>query len=683
MAVVSGATGAALAKQWWSGPAAVGVGAGILGALELITEGLRSLRERRVVWSGRLEEARGPSLPLVMDVADLAAWRVGHVDRHGRRHYCPYVPRDLDDGLRRALGPGRFVLVVGESAAGTTRTAAEAVRATLSDHTWIAPKDAEDMEIASQAAGDHRRCVLWLDDVDRFLGHRGLSRELAEQILSGESAVIVATINSVALHDYESETDNRLTGMDRHHHRDARDVLAMATRMRLDRRWSAAEVERARRHGQDRHLADAVRAAATHGIAETLTCGPQLLELWRGAWCAGRNPRGAALVTAVVDCRRAGLRGPVPLGLARGLHVEYLEERGGNRLAPETFDRALEWACSRVRASACLLTREGDPPGLVPFAHLQYATGLEPVPGHLWEGLLAQAGDGERWYSVGIAAHRELHFGCADQALRRAVDQGRAGASFALARVVGDAGRPSEALAMLRESRTTAGVDDLILREQSAHFHGVAGQLDTAVRLFGELVRDMRSQLSADHPDTMAARHQLAYYKGESGDPRAAVEELTALVRDRGRIDGAEHPQTFAARRSLAWAIGRAGDLDKAIADLRKLLDEENPLRGVHDPHLLATQAALAWFRGEAGDWRAAVDGLTPVWQGRVQVLGRDHPHTLATRLQLARATARRGDVDEAAESLLVLLADMRRILEHAHPHRRAAAALLRELTGG
>jgi hypothetical protein len=77
------------------------------------------------------------------------------------------------------------------------------------------------------------------------------------------------------------------------------------------------------------------------GVAEYLAAGPQLLAEWRDAWSPGQHPRGAALVAAAVDARRAGLHTPVAEALLRRLHEHYLTERGGSTLRPEPFEQPL------------------------------------------------------------------------------------------------------------------------------------------------------------------------------------------------------------------------------------------------------------------------------------------------------------------------------------------------------
>jgi hypothetical protein len=52
-----------------------------------------------------------------------------------------YVPRDIDADLREFLATPGFVLIAGDSTAGKTRSAFEAVAAALPDHTLVAIQD--------------------------------------------------------------------------------------------------------------------------------------------------------------------------------------------------------------------------------------------------------------------------------------------------------------------------------------------------------------------------------------------------------------------------------------------------------------------------------------------------------------------------------------------------------------
>ena len=94
--------------------------------------------------------------------------------RQGEDELPPYVARDVDPALRAALGvagsQGGFLLLIGASAAGKTRTMYEAARAVLPDWEVVQPDDAE--AIRAFAAAPTPRTVLWLDELQRYLRDR-------------------------------------------------------------------------------------------------------------------------------------------------------------------------------------------------------------------------------------------------------------------------------------------------------------------------------------------------------------------------------------------------------------------------------------------------------------------------------------------------------------------------------
>ncbi len=95
-----------------------------------------------------------------------------------------YVPRDVDDELHRRLAVSGFVLVVGDSTAGKSRAASEAI-AVLPDHVLVVPQNRESMSVAIDKAAGTRRCVLWLDDLENYLCPGGLTRAGVARVLAG------------------------------------------------------------------------------------------------------------------------------------------------------------------------------------------------------------------------------------------------------------------------------------------------------------------------------------------------------------------------------------------------------------------------------------------------------------------------------------------------------------------
>lgn len=95
-----------------------------------------------------------------------------------------YVPRDVDDELHRRLAVSGFVLVVGDSTAGKSRAASEAI-AVLPDHVLVAPRTVSQCPLRQDKAAGTRRCVLWLDDLENYLCPGGLTRAGVARVLAG------------------------------------------------------------------------------------------------------------------------------------------------------------------------------------------------------------------------------------------------------------------------------------------------------------------------------------------------------------------------------------------------------------------------------------------------------------------------------------------------------------------
>ena len=80
-----------------------------------------------------------------------------------------YVTRDMEPHLHAALRRGGFILLVGESTAGKTRAAYEAIRLLHPDHQLVAPSTREAMQVLLDGWEAPNGCVVWLDDLERFL----------------------------------------------------------------------------------------------------------------------------------------------------------------------------------------------------------------------------------------------------------------------------------------------------------------------------------------------------------------------------------------------------------------------------------------------------------------------------------------------------------------------------------
>ncbi|MER5355325.1 tetratricopeptide repeat protein [Kitasatospora sp. NPDC002551] len=568
--------------------------------------------DRARVLNGALARADG-SLLRVREVADPVLLGVHPAaavpSEEGAADRVPaYVPRDADGELREALARGGFVLLVGDSTAGKSRSAWEAMRATLGDHLLLVPKDREALPALVALAARERRCVLWLNDLEGYLGAGGLRREDLGRLLGedGHHRVVLATLRTAEEALLTGEDEDR--GAPKH----AAEVIRQAHRVYLSRLFSTAESDRARLRAWDPRIESALTLGGGYGLAEYLAAGPDLLRLWQDAWSpntsahAPGHPRAAALVTAAVDIRRAGHAASMPRALVEAAHAYYLERHGGERLRPEPPEEAWEWATRPRRATTALLQRSGDRVGV--FDYLldvaQRAAGPtalvpEPVVRLIVTG--ADPADAER---AAATAYAQGRYELAVTGWRRAAAapgpdalNSRNNAARALRRL----GRPAEALA---EHRAVAAA--------------------------------RTATLGAAHPDTLIVRDNLANVLRDLGRVEEAEAEHRAVLALLTEVRGPEDAFTLFSRDNHAVALREMGRPAEAESEHRAVLDIRERVLGPDHPDTLRTRHHLALALRSLGRSAQAGELLASVVAGRTRVLGPDHPDTAAAAADLA-----------------------------------------------
>jgi tetratricopeptide (TPR) repeat protein len=736
----TGLAAAALAGYWLPSGAASLIGIPVAGVLTAMATAAVTMRRPRTPSRGADRVPRthfavptGSAViqPRRVRDADPTALGIHPAEAHDGDRVPPYVPRDADEELRAALRQPGLVLVVGEAMAGKSRLAFEAMRATLPDHVLACPVDAAALARIAPTVARYRQCVVWLDRLEPFLDAGGLTAELLDALLGDGSAhiVVLATMRQAAP---DRALRARQSGSNlgpREVWRVAPAIVERARQVAVERRWSSAELARAEAFAGDPRIARALEPADQFGVAESLAGGAELLRTMRTAWSAGANPRGAALVTAAVDCRHAGPSGPVPAELLSEIHESYLAERGGRLLRPESFEAAVAFATAPVSTRAALLAASGTA-GFAVHDYLVDALPRQPVPDRTWQALLHRA-SAQDAYDLGVAALDASRFDRARAAFAGAVEADVDDAHRMLAIAVGESGRPDEAVTMLRgalaDTRRRLGRDQpgvLAIEHDLACWRGEAGDAAGAAKALGTLATRVGRLFGADHPRTLAIRHDLACWRGEAGNAAGTVTALVRLRNRSKRLLGPDHPRTLAIRHDLACWRGEAGDTAGAVAALTELLAETQERFGDDHPDVLAARHDLACWRGRAGDAAEAVAALEKlladveprfgtdhvrvlamhrdraVWRveagqaagvlgaleellaNLVRILGPDHPGTLATRHDLALTRGRAGDTDQAVRMLEELLPDVRRVLGPDHPHTLTTRHNLAHLRG-
>lgn len=659
---------------------------------------------------------RLPKVAQIRDPLHLGVHPASMVDRsldHEQASIIPrvpaYVPRDTDDQLRELLAQGGFILLVGDATAGKSRTSYEAMVATLPGHILIAPHDREALPSAIAKAAETKQCVLWLDDLESYLGSGALTRNKITGLISGDDQhrVILATLRAAEETRYTSDAAGPEAA--RQAYRAAREVLELAHRLRLPRLFSPAEQRRAVTRDWDPRIADAVTHADVYGIAEYLAAGPELLRDWENAWTpntdpmAPANPRGAAIVAAAIDIRRAGWSAPIPIQLLDKVHEQYLLSVGGNRLQPEPLPSAWDWACRPRRATTALLQREKDHRVQV-FDYLVDVVQRRALPSdHVPEPVVRAAVDfanpaesdelGATAYLQGRYALAEYAYRHAYEAKAKRPDLGAGHPdtlasrnNFALA--LRALGRLQEAEAEHRAVRNALeqvlGPEHphaLTSRGDLARVHRALGRLQEAEAEHRAVTSILERVLGPEHPDTLASRGDLARVLQAMGRAEEAEVEHHAVLDIRQRLLGNDHPSTLASRGSRASVLHDLGQLDEAEAEHRAVMEIRIRMLGPEHPRTLTSRGDLARVLRDLGRLEEAEAEQRAVLDIRYRVLGADHHRTLASRGILASVLRDLGRLEEAEAEHRAVLDIRTRILGPEHPRTLTSRADLARVT--
>jgi hypothetical protein len=599
----------------------------------------------------------------------------------------PYVPRDDQQRLRELIGAGGFVLLVGDSTAGKTRAAYEAVRALLPDHALIVPAGRDSLTAIVPAVQAERRCVVWLDDLERFLGAGGLTVNTINRLLDtegGRDTLVLATMRSHEHDRYSAREEPDIHGPGLDSWRDARRVLELAIVVELRRGWSDEELRRARAYADDPRIRSALPKAGPLGLAELLATGPQLTRDWRNAWRPGAHPRGAALVAAAVDCRRAGLHEPQALETLADLSEHYLAAAGGALLRPEPLDDALTWATAPSQGASSLLLPNDDGRFLA-FDYLIDVAGLDRIPQATWDALIARATPAQA-FDLGQAAEQRMLYPIATSAYRNAA--GVADAEVALAWAISNSGEPLSALREVSEllavrRRDPSDRRTLRIRWAQAYCQMLAGHFTLAATTFAQLADDQSQLLGRDDPDTLETRREHAVVLSNMGEFPQATRILEDIIERQQSVLGPSHPSTLVSCGHLTDLLCACGDFERALNISAELRAAWERLSGPDSPWTLRGRGGLALITFRAGNPARAAELLHELARDRERVLGAEHSHVLLDKCWLVIFETAAGNKDQATDLLAKLIADRKSSLGESSSYAVLAADLISILASG
>ncbi|MEU4765493.1 hypothetical protein AB0H12_19765 [Actinosynnema sp. NPDC023794] len=539
--------------------------------------------------------------PKVREVTDHAAVGVTRsLELRGDGEAAAYVPRDLDEKLVALLKESAFTLLLGESKAGKTRTAFEAVRAAHPDRALVVPRTPGSLDKLISLGVDFSDCVVWLDDLDRYLGAGGVSLQTITALTAGGSGTccVVATMRNNAKRVYAPAN-----GQDTPEWR----VIQQAESRSLDRLLTESELDRM--VAVLPHVTPS--ALANRGLAEYLSAARDLVDRFDDA--ASAHPCGHHLVLAAVDLTRCGLRAPATdhlFAVARAIRPATEPEWSDDDLT-----EALRWACEAVYGTSSLVRLTDT--GLRVFDYLidEVDSRDEGVRDEAWEFALAVAEEVEQVdvARAAIAYNRVDIIVSLCRRLAASPDPARAGnALYNLSIHEYGGGDKAEALRLLRESQALdfpyAYYREAVWELRAKHWRKADRLAEKAFKLGHPEIASMMGHNAMRRKDMVRARLWLARAADQGN--RDCLRHLVGIEAELGasptariRIEEAARDGDPFSRLAFAEILLHEGHRRASRALLRDLpFDDEAYQRhamfiGRIHATMGSTAKAVKWYR--------------------------------------------------------------------------------------
>jgi cellulose synthase operon protein C len=530
-----------------------------------------------------------------------------------------YVPRSKPDAQIRELlnADERFIVAVGDSKSGKSRSMAEMLQALRPGAQLIVPADGDPAALSKLA----RRPlplhadggVLWLDDIDRYLVPNGLDHKVLRSFLDREPRVTIAgTITSQRYRDITATRD----AVGTREVRAARDstaqfgrVLSQAKLVWVESRPNPEDLAAA----QELYPGEDFQA---RGIGEQMVAAP----IVEGEYYAARRgrPEGWAVVQAAIDWRRIGVSSPVSRSTLRSLFPSYLSEVAPH-LEPdeELFARGVQWATDPLVGTIALLTTVEPARERATYRAFDYVLAcadgqgpLEPVPvaPSAWDEAITSLGPDELLVvtqAAEIRGEADIARRAAEAARDSSDPAARASATLLLGELYAAVSDVDTAIKLLEEA-AASGVSDVVPTAQ-ADLGGLlslpGGDPDRAQALLESAINAGDSQVSAQAKLTLGV---LLMNQGHGSEARPLLEAAMAA-----HADLADAPfvglsgQRIIERTRKERRVGRprAGPAPGAspVADDRSRVLQAAAVRRADTVHQLA-QANLGGLLVSEGD---------------------------------------------------------------------------------
>jgi len=635
----------------------------------------------------------------------LSPYRLGvSPSRYGseeQRGDDPYVSRVKDDELDQALGSKRFVLVVGDSKSGKSRTAYEAVTrlrhaSQAHDPRVLVPKSTDLLEqlldLDPPLDLHPEPALLWLDD-------------LTESALAVLTPALLDRLTGqmIVLGTLTAQRYSRVMESDSDIGRTAQLALRRATVIRLE----AGLTKEERAEAEQKYPKERFEA----GIGEQLVAVDQLLNRYDNAR-QGANPHGGAIVQAAIDWTRMGVGRPIRAHELVALCPLYLDQlRAHVSHDKEDHEKALRWACQPIASHIALLEElpsDPDEPSYVPFDYLvatadgQDGRPPQPVFDPAWDKVLTLISPFEA-FSIGESAYfRQLPLRAQKIFTAVAVDQSEIApmAAFNLGVLLAEQGDLEEAKVAYKQAidssipKVAAGAASnlgMLLRKQDDTEGAIAaykraadsGDPEVAPRAAVNLGWLLAKQ---GKPEEAKVAYQQAI---DSDDPEAAasaMNNLGILLEEQGYPEEAKAAYLLAiasgdpkAAVNLGMLLAKQGNTEKAKAVYQQAIDSDDPEAATGAVNHLGTLLEEQGYPEEAkAVYQQAIDSGNPKAAVNLGVLLAKQGDTEEAKAAYLLAIA--SDDPEAAASAMNNLGTL--LEEQGYPEEAKAAYLLAIASG-
>ncbi len=509
----------------------------------------------------------------------------------------PFVLRGHDTLLRDAMRSavrrgGGVVALLGDSCTGKTRSAWEAVTACLSDWKLLYPKSAVSLLASLEAEVITGPTIVWLDNAQRlFSGPRG--DEAASELLGLCDGTLCVLVLATMWHrDYEELKAPR--GRNKDPGANIRALLEACRTIDQREAFRADELDqfqgRVRRDLEWGEAADLARGSGK--LCQRLAAAPELLERYR----RGSDSPGKALITAAVDARRLGVRGPLPRGFLERTAPGYLSPEQRRAADKQTWlEEGLAWAQEPVKGVISALQAVGfddeigqDTSRFDLSDILEQQIGEErwatQPPASLWQAAKETLVDGTDLEALALRALSTARFKIARELYTAAIDCGTYSAFEGLSTLYMETHR----------IRTTRGVQELIELADRIPDGG------TSLEVLGSsLMLIALDGADVEYPDIHVITEDLLRRAWQQGSEEGRS-FLSYYLRERGRRREAQSLKPLEAKTTPREHPARVLRL-AAEGDIEGLESLTQIVRARSDAfHAIAAAA----FAGEALMWR-------------------------------------------------------------------------------